>query len=131
MPADDIKATHPWTDEATGYECLAIECPWFCGYVRLPEGHPWADKGYSSPLCGHDGCYEHTPEGLISVHGGITFSGVPHGATEGNWFGFDCAHAGDYTDYGVAGITREGHHWTLDEVKAECAAMAKQIHDHA
>lgn len=128
MPESDVKARHRWTDEATGYECVALEVPWFCAYVRLPDDHPWADKGYSATLCGHSGCYEHTPEGQIDVHGGITFSGKPHGETEGNWYGFDCAHAGDYVDYEVPSLSpRGGHHWTLDEVQDECARLAKQL----
>lgn len=120
-----------WTDEATGYECVAVAIPWWCAYVQVPADHPWHGKGYSQPLCGgHDGCYKHTPEALISVHGGITFSGEPMGADSGHWFGFDCAHYNDYCDYGVPGISpREGHRWTLDEVKAECASMAKQLAD--
>lgn len=125
-----VEAT--WTDEATGYKCHVVSIPWFCGYVEVPKGHPWHGISYSGALCSdHDGqsCYEHTPEAIISVHGGITFSGTPWGQDDGHWFGFDCAHYDDYVDYGVGIPPTEGHRWTLDEVKAECATLAKQLRD--
>jgi hypothetical protein len=130
MSEDKVKARHRFTDDATGYECVVLEVPWFCGYVRLPDHHPWHDKGYGSDLCGHDGCYQHSPESQIDVHGGITFDGRPHGETKGFWYGFDCAHAGDFVDYEIPGLSpRDGHHWTVDEVKAECSRLAKQLAD--
>lgn len=56
-----------------------------CGYLRLPEGHPWIGKG--------------TIDVPASVHGGITWSNnflgfddVDNGSW---WIGFDCAHWND------------------------------------
>lgn len=47
----------------------------------------------------------HTPESILQVHGGLTYSGecrglICHKPKDGSkdkawWFGFDCAHAGD------------------------------------
>ncbi len=45
-----------------------------CGYLKVPDGHPWLGLSYSDIDC--------------CVHGGLTFK-------EDNWVGFDCAHAGD------------------------------------
>lgn len=52
-------------------------------------------------------CYEHSPEALIEVHGGLTYADacsgpICHEAKPGQpdqvwWFGFDCSHAGDLT----------------------------------
>ena len=50
----------------------------FCGYCRIPEGHP---------------LYENTkdyPE--FDVHGGITFNEM---LEDGHWIGFDCGHSFD------------------------------------
>ncbi len=49
---------------------------WLCGYVYLPETHPY---------------YTFTSENQLThldVHGGITF-------VDGGIIGFDCAHIGD------------------------------------
>lgn len=82
--------------------------------MAVPPHHPWFGKGYSASLCGHDGCWDHRPDALIDVHGGLTYAG--HGVrgcemNEGRWwFGFDTAHAGDF----VPGL---GTHWPEDEVR--------------
>lgn len=60
-----------------------------CGYVRIPEGHPWHGLHYDDID--------------VACHGGLTYSraDVPcEGETEpgGWWIGFDCAHAGDAQD---------------------------------
>lgn len=81
------------------------------GYVCVPEGHPWHRVDYSEPLCptdcpdsmrGEDYCtWEHSLEGKVEVHGGVTFSGddLSDGLlpSEGGWwFGFDTCHSGDF-----------------------------------
>lgn len=64
-----------------------------CGYVRVPNGHPWHGKDYG--------------EIDAEVHGGLTFgeADVPCGAGEDSdhWFGFDCAHAWDDQDMALPG----------------------------
>ena len=95
-----------FVDEATGSPCLATGLPCLivrnpmgalCGYVGVPEGHPFYEKDYD--------------EVEASVHGGLTFAsfcqevdnpceGVCHLVEEGEpdnvwWLGFDCNHAGD------------------------------------
>lgn len=48
----------------------------WCGYVRLPEDHPWRHMpGESIP---------------VDVHGGVTY-----GPDGDGWIGFDTMHAGD------------------------------------
>lgn len=55
---------------------------WFCGYVNIPENHPYYNKDYSQIDSG------------IDVHGGLTFSGRFY-MFDGYWIGFDCNHYND------------------------------------
>lgn len=55
---------------------------WFCGYVNIPQNHPYYHKDY----------YE--IYGEIDVHGGLTFSGSLNNI-DGYWIGFDCNHYDD------------------------------------
>jgi hypothetical protein len=60
-----------------------------CGYIRLPENHPWHGCDYDNIKA--------------SVHGGLTFSEPDKscdapGPDSGWWIGFDCSHAGDRPD---------------------------------
>lgn len=93
------------------------------GYVRIPEDHPWHGKW--GPFCGHSGCYEHTIEGMIAVHGGITFGGgKPMGVDEGDWIGFDCSHAGDL----VPGLDfMDGEYRDEQYVRGQCERIADQL----
>jgi len=59
-----------------------------CGYVKLPEDHPWYGKHYDDID--------------VRIHGGLTFAGeLACGCSEldsGFWIGFDCAHCYDMLD---------------------------------
>lgn len=72
------------TNNGSGYRC---------GYVRVPEGHPWFGKGGMDLNC--------------QVHGGITFGKQDIKCSEADgkdwWVGFDCAHAGDLPDPNLPG----------------------------
>jgi hypothetical protein len=93
-----------WVDEATGLDCLIVRQPesgHLCGYVGVGPDHPWHGRDFNSE------------EVSVRVHGGLTFSracaesadpahGICHVAEPGRpehvwWFGFDCAHSGDYS----------------------------------
>ena len=55
-----------------------------CGYIQIPNGHPWYEKHYDNID--------------ITVHGGLTFGGFSaliQGNKIGYLIGFDCAHSGD------------------------------------
>jgi hypothetical protein len=49
-----------------------------CGYVRIPNDHPYLHKRYQQMD--------------ISCHYGLTFGEC----SVGHWIGFDCAHSSDY-----------------------------------
>ena len=139
-----------WTDETTGLPCLIVRNRGgaLCGYVGVAPGHPWHGIGYDEhvgPSCDAEWCYEHTPNGFASAHGGLTYaSGCQHGAAEDSgichipepgqsdnvwWFGFDTAHNGDlcpaHLKYG-ARIAWETYK-TVAYVTAEVARLAVQI----
>lgn len=135
-----------WVDPATGLTCLAKRSgtsgSW-CGYVGVHAGHLLHGQGYS------DGAQN------LEVHGGLTYSGgcqederpieqrVCHIPAPGEpddmwWFGFDCAHYMDFSPamaarMGSVGVPRgrlyDEKYRTLAYVKAECAALAKQLVD--
>ena len=97
-----------------------------CGYVEIPEGHPWHGKDYDDDvpdaqpipedattdgygmggsialLGGRQGVerFEHTMAGQVQAHGGLTYAakGLTGVDKEGWWIGFDCAHLGDAKD---------------------------------
>jgi hypothetical protein len=91
-----------WLDEETGYPCLIHRSPTsgsLCGYVGVPESHPYFGKNYDDVD--------------VQVHGGLTFAdscsesgdpsfGICHLVEPGEndrvwWLGFDTAHYSDYS----------------------------------
>jgi hypothetical protein len=131
-----------WTDATTGFPCLAVRnlrSGNWCGYVGVSEGHPYFEKHYDDPP--------------VDVHGGLTFSefcddegceetSICHIPEPGEpdhiwWFGFDCAHAGDYLPamaaalYAIDPKSEWSMSWetyrTLDYVRVECTNLAKQL----
>lgn len=142
-----------WTDAATGLPCLAKRHPHlgsWCGYVGIAEGHPLFGKGYSecvSKGCAEQYCYEHTPESMLDVHGGITYAdrcqdgpeaiAICHVPEPGQadhvwWFGFDCAHAGDLSPgyaftFGLAVVSGGDVYRDLAYVRRQCAHLAQQL----
>lgn len=131
--------------EAHGLDCAVLRVKTMggeghrCGYVRVPEDHPWHGLAYCDEAPGEPADYENRStedagmggalamlagnvdewakriEGHVAVHGGLTFSGELVGH-DGWWFGFDCAHLDDTPD-----------RWTLEAVAAETERMAEQI----
>ena len=74
------------------------------GYVGVPLRHPSAGSKMEKLGFGSGRMIDvkyHDMEEHIDVHGGLTFSGEGEGGElrpKGfYWFGFDCAHAGDYS----------------------------------
>jgi hypothetical protein len=66
------------------FQTVASQRGWGNGYVGVDETHPWYGLCYSE--------VDH----LITIHGGLTFSGVLIGMPPKIWwFGFDTAHAND------------------------------------
>lgn len=137
--------------EAFGFRCEVRQngIGYRCGYVSIPASHPWHGIHYDGCVrakdcpntlaraqdpSGYFSCYEHSPGGLVDVHGGLTYA-EPDGE---RWeFGFDCAHSGDAPSpekqsedlrrYGHA-MSRPGdHYWTLDEVIEETNRLAEQL----
>lgn len=99
-PWQDEPDKEQWADEATGFACLIVRNGMgaLCGYVGVPEGHPWhgADR-WSIDARAHGGinysapCQE-GPEDATVCH-------VPAPGEPGSlwWVGFDCSHGWDYS----------------------------------
>ena len=121
---DDEPDKLQWTDIDTGLVCLIVRGPVgaLCGYVGVPEGHPW---------------YKTDP--YADCHGGVTFTGFCQEANDEHgichvgddtpwWIGFDCAHSGDLTP----GAMYDRGEWfstyrNINYVKRECALLAQQV----
>lgn len=104
--------------EYAGLNCKAIKTPsmgHYCGYVGVPKGHPAYGLNY----------IRLGDMIRIDVHGGLTYS--EDGLVEMNlvtWFGFDCAHLGDYSpginiteDYWVRAPKDEGERKEWEELR--------------
>jgi hypothetical protein len=133
----DVLVERRW--EQRGYECAAvvqIGLGHRCGYVALPESHPWHGVDYDKL-------------GDVDIHGGLTWSGefpdewvVPSLAGRW-WIGFDCAHLGDRPDPGYRAqalkdldeevaerypSTRQDDRvWTVDDVVVETERLVDQV----
>lgn len=137
-PWQDEPDKEQWTDEATGYACLLKRnrIGSLCGYVGIPDGHPWHGTGYDD--------IAPSPE----VHGGLTYSDLCQEGPEGEtichvaapgepeplwWLGFDCAHAGDLCPaYKVGSFGRDYEAYrTAGYVRAQCATLARQAAEAA
>lgn len=130
-----------WQDSATGMPCIAKRHPssgHWCGYVGVAPGHPLYEQDYEKPD--------------VDVHGGLTYSdacqpntdestGICHVPAEGEpdhvwWFGFDCAHSGDFGPSQLKDSQERGYPFTLQPddtyatlpyVKNQCASLARQL----
>lgn len=80
-----------------GYACVCVfnAGGFRCGYVAVDNTHPYYGKDYID-----EGPNE------IMCHYGLTYSGDGKHFCDGSdgfwWFGFDCGHYGDATDYDTA-----------------------------
>jgi hypothetical protein len=152
----------PWQDEPdkiqypdpeTGLPCLAVRNTLgsWCGYVGVLPGHKFYGLDYNTCSadrgCKDEGYFcEHTPDSILEVHGGVTFSDFCQERTEGDehyksvchvtepgeedrvwWIGYDTAHCQDL----VPGMKRfaylGGIYRTLDYIKAQNAKLAGQL----
>ena len=90
-PWQDEPDKAQWVDEDTGMDCLLVRnrSGALCGYVAVPEGHPLYRVGYNDCTkgdeCDEDGCWDHSPDGMVEVHGGLTFSDSCHEPSEEEW----------------------------------------------
>ena len=112
------------------YAIVAQPMGFLCGYVAVDEDHPLFGCDYSE----ENNKYNKSPEELIDVHGGVTFSGddlidVSHKEKHW-WFGFDCGHAGDGMAGYLSGIS-DGPMRSQEYVKKECFDMIRQFQELA
>lgn len=116
-----------WIEPETGYRCeiRRNRAGSLCGYVTVPEDHIWHGIEYSGCVNRHPQteekdwgykvypCLDYdkedrcsSPESMLRVHGGLTYSGK---VDDGGWrYGFDTAHCGDYSP-GMEATMRQLH----------------------
>lgn len=157
----------PWENEpdkldfeASGLTCALRRGPGghWCGYVAIPEGHPWHGKGYDDTVkvpqsiidrpvdvdkvgvinlfCAA-GSADAMADGWVPIvlavdaHGGLTYASdhEPCGKPDGRWwFGFDCAHSGDFCPkFEELSARPDDVYRDMDYVKAECESLARQL----
>jgi hypothetical protein len=123
-----------WDDDMTGYPCVVHRTEHLgnlCGYVAVPAGHPCFGNKYDDVE--------------VTVHGGLTYAGpnevIPNRKTEEGlftdhpgdwwWFGFDCAHWGDYLPMKLISVSPpggdEGVYCDVPYVMKECQMLAFQL----
>jgi hypothetical protein len=145
----------PWLTEPdreefvhAGFSCLLnrSDSGAWCGYVAVPSAHPLYGKHYDEA---HEACE-------IDVHGGLSFAcegevdeegkpvlwdiSVPIGRGKSVWwFGFDCAHAGDYMPKYAADMDKipelailkawrdTDQYRTIDYARSETQRLAEQL----
>lgn len=138
-------------DGITQEQAAARSARWRASFARASE----LDAQGKNPLEAYgEGGVEIEPTAIgekvsaIQVHGGLTFAGgcqegadpskhICHLPEEGEpdtvwWFGFDCGHSGDYLPGYVSLLTHRDRgeaYRDIPYVKAECADLAKQLHD--
>lgn len=166
----------PWQDEPdriewehAGRPCLMVRNTQvsgaWCGYAAVDPGHPWHGLNYSRIEIERDEqgglvvreADRPSPESIIDVHGGLTYSGacrgsVCHVAKAGQpedvwWFGFDCAHGFDLSplmevalnrarrELGMPSLLENPRHEVYRDVayvQAQVNSLAEQLnaHDH-
>jgi hypothetical protein len=118
-----------------------------CGYVGLPQEHPWFGKSYSDVVTVSQeiikrpieidkvgainvfcAALKNTEESLsrgeiemvlaVDVHGGLTYAGEREGLW---WLGFDCAHSDDGRSEGDPGWKDRAY------AEAETRSLADQL----
>jgi hypothetical protein len=104
---------HEPDEETSEHEGLS-----WCGYIEIPDGHPWVGAHIDDPDA--------------HVHGGITWSRAtlpsrsplrPTPARTTAWvIGFDCAHYGDLTP----GFPNGGTYRDIGYARAEVRSLARQ-----
>jgi hypothetical protein len=127
-----------WTDPATGYACLLKRSSFsgsLCGYVGVPEGHPWHGRSPAGIAPGgreltYGELCQEGPDEYTICH--VPGPGEPDALY---WLGFHCGYIRDIQpgreardrEHGWPPIRDGGETYkTAEYVKEECARLAAQ-----
>lgn len=116
----------------------AIRIIHYCGYVQIPEDHPYYKvvKNHRSRIAYGQKMYDAYDKLDIDCHGGLTFSRYVNKRNrndfitkfeDGVWVGWDYAHAGDMIDYVDVSVSRWGRLWKQEDVIEECKDVIDQL----
>jgi hypothetical protein len=140
----ETRDTLMWTYSDLLCQVKLVHNSYYCGYVRVPNEHPWFGISYNHPApgdipdisewrigedlghldalllgmaCNTDEIIEvrQWPVYRVAVHGGLTYAGTLGEDSEW-WFGFDTAHSDDTIDV-----------WDMETTAKETMRMAKQL----
>lgn len=103
--------------EHKGLRCIVRRARYLghlCGYVAIPQGHPFVGSDYFDPEIE-----------ALNVHGGVTHADPLAGLGETWWLGFDAARTSDCEEWWGHPEVREVHGGALPP------ALADQIARHA
>jgi len=153
-PWHDEPDKEQYTDSVTGLPCLIRrndELGHLCGYVGVAPSHPWYGKSEDGCMAGRLHCGSvkidfcacgNSPASRTDVHGGLTYAapcrhdpsehGICHVPAPGEpddvwWFGFDCAHVGDWSPGYRPECWPDESYRTWEYVRAQCEALAAQL----
>lgn len=133
-----------WIDAGSDLDCLIVRGPSgaLCGYVGVPEGHPLFGIGYSDEterlseqaaarletpvrdtmadmIAALSGCVKSSPEMVLDVHGGLTFSDECDEPTEAQWLGIEAALADE-------SLQREARKYPTGDSARRVASLTEQ-----
>ena len=104
-----------------------------CGYVKVPDDiwESMANEHKKGELAKYE--LYNTFDEHFSAHGGFTYSckyghpGGPSDLPDGNWVGWDYAHAGDFTAFDLCFSQNPGKKWTTLEIVDEALDVCNQM----
>lgn len=99
------------SDELKG-SSYSVASVWYCGYVEVPDGHPYCGCAYDEVPAGRRDLP--SPNDGLDAPGGINYSA----RSKCGWmFGFSCGEDGDAPGS-----------WTVSRVGVECRKLATRLH---
>lgn len=120
--------------EHAGLPCLLLrhDHGHWCGYVGLPDDHPWSGIDFSDLDAIHES--RESWVGLPEVHGGVTWNrgcdDLRSRRVSRHWVGFDCGHmaSGDLvlSPRSFLEISARGEYRTLAYARVEVEKLAAQ-----
>lgn len=152
-PWDKEPNEKEWITEGLNCKMIRVEMGHWCGYVGVPEEHPWYNKSYLDEvhvpkellkrtididkigilniMCSRVDEETQTADLwlLVDVHGGLTYASMGTGGYLPKglwWFGLDCAHCDDLSPQMPHYVT-SGTYRDEEYVTNATVLLAKQL----
>ena len=93
-----------------------------CAYIQFPEIEKIESCDNTWFRNGED------PDDWFDVHGGFTFLGTMKlNGLDGLWLGWDYAHSGDYSEWGLHDMGFDEKKWTTEEIVKEAREAIERV----